>query len=65
MREIVDKLRLFIPNSDSSIYQQNDIFDQINPVSSDDLTSNSSGSLIHEELSQMIQNFGNISFKMK
>ncbi|GBB83804.1 hypothetical protein RclHR1_10470009 [Rhizophagus clarus] len=63
MKEVVDELRIFISNSNSTTnYQQNDsILDQINPISNEDPTPSSTGSSLHKELSQMVQHLINMN----
>ncbi|CAB4438305.1 unnamed protein product [Rhizophagus irregularis] len=62
MYEIVNRLGVFIPNSNSTtIDQQNDISDQTYPTPNENLTPNSAGNSSHGELSLMIQNFTNMN----
>ncbi|CAB4438333.1 unnamed protein product [Rhizophagus irregularis] len=58
IHEVVNRLKVFISNSNSM--KQNDISDQNNLIPNENTTPNSRDSL-HEELSQMIQNFSNIN----
>ncbi|RGB27427.1 hypothetical protein C1646_658087 [Rhizophagus diaphanus] len=58
IHEVVNRLGVFISNSSSM--KQNDLSDQNNPILDENTTSNSRNSL-HEELSQMIQNFSDIN----
>ncbi|GBB91174.1 hypothetical protein RclHR1_18310002 [Rhizophagus clarus] len=61
IHEVVNRLKIFIPNSINTTIYQEDKITQTNLISNENPTSNNTENLLNGELSQIIQNFNNMN----